>query len=84
MLDEEVRNSPVSYPDQEFIGKNTSVFVNLSNEANQKMQDLWTEMKSAEDENTNKWIAPIFLVFCVLIMIFVLIRRYIRKKKDIF
>lgn len=84
MLDEEVRNSHVSYPDQEFIGANTSVFVNLSNEANQKMQDLWTEMKSAEDENTNKWIAPIFLVFCVLLMIFVLIRRYVKKKKDIF
>ncbi len=84
MLDEEVQNSHVSYPDQEFISANTSVFVNLSNEANQKMQDLWTEMKSAEDENTNKWIAPIFLVFCVLLMIFVLIRRYIKKKKDIF
>ncbi len=84
MLDEEVQNSHVSYPVQEFISANTSVFVNLSNEANQKMQDLWTEMKSAEDENTNKWIAPIFLVFCVLLMIFVLIRRYIKKKKDIF
>lgn len=84
MLDEEVRNSHVSYPDQEFIGANTSVFVNLSNEANQKMQDLWTEMKSAEDDNTNKWIAPIFLVFCILLMTFVLIRRYIKNKKDIF
>lgn len=84
MLDEDVRNSHVSYPDQEFIGANTSVFVNLSNEANQKMQDLWTEMKSAEDENTNKWIAPIFLVFCILLMTFVLIRRYIKNKKDIF
>ncbi len=84
MLDEEVRNSHVSYPDQEFIRANTSVFVNLSKEANQKMQDLWTEMKSAEDENTNKWIAPIFLIFCVLLMIFVLIRRHIKNKKDIF
>lgn len=84
MLDEDVQNSHVSYPDQDFIADNTSVFVNLSNEANQKMQDLWTEMKSAEDENTNKWIAPIFLVFCVLLMIFVLIRRYVKKKKDIF
>lgn len=84
MLDEDVQNSHVSYPDQDFIADNTSVFVNLSNEANQKMQNLWTEMKSAEDENTNKWIAPIFLVFCVLLMIFVLIRRYVKKKKDIF
>lgn len=84
MLDEEVQNSPITYPNQDFIRDKTSVFVNLSDEANQLMQDLWTEMKSAEDENTNRWIAPVFLVFCVLLMAFVLIRRYIKKKKDIF
>lgn len=84
MLDEEVRESPVSYPDSDFIADKTTVFVNLSDEANLKMQSLWTEMKSAEDENTNKWIAPVFLVACVLIMVFVLIRRHIKNKKDIF
>ncbi len=84
MLDEEVRESPVSYPDSDFIANKTTVFVNLSDEANLKMQSLWTEMKSAEDENTNKWIAPVFLVACVLIMVFVLIRRHIKNKKDIF
>ncbi|MBR2284218.1 MAG: spermidine/putrescine ABC transporter substrate-binding protein [Ruminococcus sp.] len=84
MLDEETQNSPVSYPDSEFVRDKTTVFVNLSDEANQKMQDLWTEMKSAEDENSNKWLAPVFLVFCILLMIFVLIRRHIKNKKDIF
>ena len=84
MLDEEVRESKISYPDEQFISDKTEVFVNLSDEANLKMQDLWTEMKSAEDENTNKWIAPIFLIFCILIMSFVLIRRHIKGKKDIF
>lgn len=84
MLDEEVRKSHVSYPDNEFIANKTSVFVNLSDEANLKMQDLWTEMKSAEDETTNKWLVPVFLIFCVLLMIFVLIRRHIKSKKDIF
>lgn len=84
MLDEEVQNSHITYPDQQFIKDKTSVFVNLSDTANLTMQNLWTEMKSAEDENTNKWIAPIFLVFCVVVMIVVSIRRYIKKKKDIF
>lgn len=84
MLDEEVRKSHVSYPDNEFIANKTSVFVNLSDEASLKMQDLWTEMKSAEDETTNKWLVPVFLIFCVLLMIFVLIRRHIKSKKDIF
>jgi spermidine/putrescine transport system substrate-binding protein len=84
MLDEEMQNSPITYPNQDFIRDKTSVFVNLSDEANQLMQDLWTEMKSAEDENVNRWIAPVFLVFCVILMAFVLIRRHIKKKKDIF
>ena len=84
MLDEEVRESPVSYPDSEFIADKTTVFVNLSDEANLKMQTLWTEMKSAEDENSNRWIVPVFLLFCVGLMIFVLVRRHIKSKKDIF
>ncbi|MBQ8297299.1 MAG: spermidine/putrescine ABC transporter substrate-binding protein, partial [Ruminococcus sp.] len=47
MLDDEVKNNPISYPDEEFIANKTTVFVNLSDEASRKMQDLWTEMKSA-------------------------------------
>lgn len=84
MLDEEVQNDPVSYPDQDFIAERTSVFVNLSDEANLLMQNLWTEMKSAEEETVNKWLVPIFLVLCLATIIFVLIRRYIKSKKDIF
>lgn len=84
MLDEDVRESPVSYPDSQFIADKTTVFVNLSDDANLKMQNLWTEMKSAEDETTNKWLVPVFLVFCIMIMVFVLIRRHIKAKKDIF
>lgn len=81
MLDEEVREDPVSYPDSEFIANKTTVFVNLSDEANDQMKDLWTEMKS---EAANKWFVPIFLVVCVGIIAFVLIRRHLKKKKDIF
>ncbi len=84
MLDEEVQNDPVSYPDEELIAERTTVFVNLSDEANKLMQDLWTEMKSAEDETTNRWLVPIFLIFCLVTIIVVLIRRHIKNKKDIF
>lgn len=84
MLDEETRNDPISYPDDEFIAEKTTVFVNLSDEANKQMQDLWTEMKSAEDENTNTWLVPTFLIICVLLIVFVLVRRHIKNKKDIF
>ena len=84
MLDEETQNDPVSYPDQDFIAANTTVFVNLSDEASREMQNLWTEMKSAEDENANTLFVPIFLLVCIGIIIFVLVRRYIKSKKDIF
>lgn len=84
MLDEEVQNDPISYPDEELIAERTTVFVNLSDEANRMMQDLWTEMKSAEEETVNKWLVPIFLVCCLVTVVVVLLRRHIRSKKDIF
>ncbi|MBQ7014252.1 MAG: spermidine/putrescine ABC transporter substrate-binding protein, partial [Oscillospiraceae bacterium] len=83
LLDEEVQNDPVSYPSQDFIADKTTVFVNLSDEANKTMQDLWTEMKSAEEETPNRWIMPVFLCLCLATIIVVLIRRYIKNKKDI-
>lgn len=84
MLDEDVQNDPISYPDEEFIANKTTVFVNLSDEASAEMQDLWTKMKSAENGKINTLIVPIFLLACILFIIFVLVRRHIRKKKDIF
>lgn len=84
MLDDEVKNDPISYPDEELIANRTTVFVNLSDEANKTMQDLWTEMKSADDETTNKWLVPVFLIACLATIIIVLIRRHIKSKKDIF
>ncbi len=84
MLDEETQNDPITYPDAEFIANHTTVFTNLSEEASQTMQDLWTEMKSAEDSVTNKWLMPIFLVLCLALVIFIQVRRYIKNKKDIF
>lgn len=84
MLDEETQNDPVSYPSDEYIAENTTVFVNLSDEANAKMQELWTEMKSAQPEGSNQWIVPVFLALCIAATIAILIRRYIKNKKDIF
>ena len=83
-LSEEERNDPVSYPDSEFIANKTTVFRNLSDEANQKMQDLWTQMKSAEEETPNKVIVPVFMLICVITSCVILIRRHIKSKKDIF
>lgn len=46
LLDDEIKNDGISYPDNEYLKNNTTTFFNLSDEANKLMQDLWTEMKS--------------------------------------
>lgn len=84
MLDDETRNDKVSYPDDDYLNNNTTIFRNLSDEANQKMQDLWTDIKSTQDETQNKWIVPMFLIACVALSIGIIIRRHIKRKKDVF
>lgn len=84
MLDDETKEDKVSYPDNEYIENNTTVYINLSDEANRMMQSLWTDMKSTEEEGVNKWFVPAFLIICIMTSIGILIRRYIKNKKDIY
>ncbi|MDD6485129.1 MAG: spermidine/putrescine ABC transporter substrate-binding protein [Clostridiales bacterium] len=84
MLDEEEQNDEVSYPDDEFIENKTTIFKNLSDEANREMQNLWTEMKSAEEQTPNRVIVPVFMLICIILSCVILVRRYIKSKKDIF
>lgn len=84
MLDEETQNDPVAYPDEVFLAEKTEVFQNLSEEGNAIMQDLWTEMKSTEQDDANPWIVPMFMLICIVLSIVILIRRHFRNKKDIF
>ena len=46
------------------------------------MQTLWTDMKSSEEQTPNKVIVPAFMSVCVIASLIILIRRYIKKKKD--
>lgn len=84
MLDDEVKEDGISYPDDDFIEEKTTIFCNLSDEANLEMQTLWTEMKSSEEQTPNRVIVPAFMAICVIASLVILIRRYIKKKKDIF
>ena len=84
MLDDEVKEDGISYLDDDFIAEKTTIYRNLSDEANLKMQTLWTEMKSSEEVTPNRFIVPAFMALCVIASLVILIRRYIRKKKDIF
>lgn len=46
LLDDDVKNSTIAYPSEEVL-KNTEFFVNLPAATNQKMQDLWVLLKTA-------------------------------------
>lgn len=84
MLDDEIKNNGISYLDDDFINEKTTVYRNLSDEANLKMQTLWTEMKSSEEHTPNRVIVPVFMALCVIVSIVILIKRYLEKKRDIF
>lgn len=84
MLDDEVKEDGISYLDDDFIENKTTIYRNLSDEANLEMQTLWTEMKSSEEQTPNRVIVPAFMAICVIASLVILIRRYIKKKKDIF
>lgn len=84
MLDDEVKNDKISYPDDVYLNDNTEIYTNLSDEANELMQQKWTEMKSSEENNTNPWLVPLFMLACIALSIAILIRRSIKNKKDIF
>ena len=84
MLDPEVQEDEISYPDDEYITEKTEIYRNLSDDGNAEMQNLWTEIKSAEKQGTNPWLVPLFMLVCVLLSVGILIKRYIKNKKDIF
>ena len=84
MLDDEVKNDGISYLSKDFLDAKTEVYTNLSDNANRIMQEKWTEMKSSEENNQNPWLVPMFMLFCILLSVGILIYRHIKNKKDIF
>ena len=84
LLDEEEQTDEIAYPDDEFLSTSTETFKNLSDEANLEMQNLWTDMKSAEEQTPNRVIVPVFMLLCILLSVVVVVRRHIKEKRDIF
>ena len=66
LLDEELRDDPVLYPPQEILD-NSEMFVNLSDEANLLLDQLWTEVK-ASNKNVMTWgILPCATIAAIVI-----------------
>ncbi len=81
LLDDEVKADEKRYPPDEFLAERTEVFVNLSDDANAYMQNLWNQLKI---DSSNVWFVPVFLVCLIAATVFVNVRRAIKKKRDSF
>lgn len=84
LLDDEVKNNPLQYPDEELLKTKTETFYNLSDETNEYTQKLWTEIR-IESKSSGTWlIMVVILVAAIGATVGVNIHRAKKKKQDIF
>ncbi len=79
LLDEDIKNDKNLYPSPEEL-KHSQSFVNLSEETNLYLDQLWTDILS-EDAAYLDWVMPVFVVFSVAVLIINSIRKK-RKKSN--
>ena len=81
-LDEEVRENPVIYPDDELLA-NCQAYVNLDTETNMYMDTLWTDLMSAAPEYS-EWAMPLFLAGCLIACVAITVgkKQYRRRKEQ--
>ena len=65
LLDDEIRNNKIAYPDDEILKKSES-FLYLSPEINKCIDSEWVKIMSLNDDD-NKWFIPALLLFCVAV-----------------
>ncbi len=82
LLDEETQNNPIIYPDDELLA-NCQSFVNLGDEANSYMDELWTDLMSAAPEY-NEWAMPLFIVGCLALCLFATVFKKMYKHRKEF
>ena len=78
-MDEEVIESPVSYPDDETLARSES-FAELGIEATQTMNDLWLSVKT-EGANTTLYLALTIAAVAAVIAFFLISAAVTRRKK---
>ncbi len=80
LLDEEITQDPIIYPDEEIIAA-AEYFSYLSPELARHMDDKWTEMLS-DDQSYSRWLVPIFLLLAILATLAINVSRSLRKRRD--
>ena len=78
-MDEEVIESPVSYPDDETLARSES-FAELGIEATQTMNDLWLSVKT-DGANTTLYLALTIAAVAAVIAFFLISAAVTRRKK---
>ncbi|MGN0710699.1 MAG: PotD/PotF family extracellular solute-binding protein [Anaerovoracaceae bacterium] len=81
LLDEEISENPDFYPSEEEL-EGTVPFINLSEETNLYIDQLWTDILSSDAAYLD-WVMPVFVVLSVLVIAFNSYRKRKKKKKDL-
>ncbi|MEY8281345.1 spermidine/putrescine ABC transporter substrate-binding protein [Oscillospiraceae bacterium 52-8] len=79
LMDEEEKADPVLYPGDEVLGS-AETFLNLDDETNEYMQQLWIEVLS-DDQNVNRWIIPVFVAGAIAVSLFINVRRSVKNRR---
>ncbi len=78
LIDPEMAASEIAYPSAEVLAK-TERYKNLSDEANQLMDDLWISGVRTNELTPGFWIS--LGVICVLVLVAVFRNMYVKKKR---
>lgn len=76
LLDEELRDDPILYPPQEILD-NSEMYINLSDETNLLLDQLWTEVKASNDNILTWGILPVATIAAI-----VLGKSHIRRSRE--
>lgn len=75
-LDEEVKNDGLSYPDDTFLAQNCETFINLPEETNRLMQELWVDVLASDQSSVFELVfLLVVIVGCGTVTIVFLRRR---------
>jgi spermidine/putrescine transport system substrate-binding protein len=78
LIDPEMAENEIAYPGAEVLA-NTEVFKNLSDEANQLMDDLWISAVRTNELTPGFWIS--LGVICVAALVWIFRNMYVKKKR---
>ncbi len=78
LIDPEMAASEIAYPGEDVLAK-TEIFKNLSDEANQLMDDLWISAVRTNELTPGFWIS--LGVICVIALVAVFRNMYVKKKR---